>query len=321
MIDFILHYDGKKVKRCYKANEIGAIVKKKDNVIWIDIKDPSIKDINFLKKKFNFHTLALEDSINFNQRPKLDNYVDNYFLVMHSTLFKGDEVHLNEIDMFLGKNFLITIHPNDAISIKNVKSKIEKRVMILEKGPDFLMYSLIDSIVDTFFPVVNKIDDIVDELEDEIYKNPSPDIMNRLGHLKTNSMILKRSAGQQRDVVNMLIRDSTSAFIKPRTSLYLKDVYDHLYRISETIDTVRDLINTSMDAYLSSVSNKMNEIMKVLTVIATIFIPLTFIAGIYGMNFNVMPELDWQYGYPLVLGIMLAVALGMVMYFKRRQWL
>ncbi len=319
MITFILYYDGRKVARCHKAAEIDKILGNKKANVWIDIKDPDLKDINFLKKKFNFHTLALEDCMNFNQRAKLDDYINNCFIVMHSASLENHEINFNELDIFMGKNFIVTIHPKNSEPVDKVKEKVEKKVMVMEKGSDFLLYSLLDELVDTYFPVTSKLDDKIDELEVEVFKEATPELISELSQIRSTCLMLKRSVAPQRDLINMLLRKPE--FIKPRTMLYFKDVYDHMYRVSEAVDSFRDSINVAVESYHSTASNRMNEIMKVLTVIATIFMPLTFIAGVYGMNFTFMPELDWAYGYPAVLLLMLAMGIVMMLYFKKKKWL
>lgn len=316
MIQSIVYADKNRIMEA-NQKDMPKLMKKN---IWIDIINPDKNDTEFLKKHFKFHKLALEDCLHAIQRPKLDDYGNYYFIVMHSFYREEKKVKSAELDIFLGKNFLITVHEKKLGFIDDIKGKLNKNPMLISKGVDVTIHSILDSMVDGLFPIVDEISDSLDKVEDEIFRNPKQQIVNKLFHLRRNSLTIRKSVALQREVVNMLI-SGDARFIQQGTVLYFRDVYDHLYRIYETTDTIRDTISSALESYLSTISNRMNEIMKTLTIIATIVLPLTLIAGIYGMNFNYMPELNWHYGYYTVLLLMLSIGIVMLLYFRKRGWI
>lgn len=316
MIDSIFVIDKRGTRKIkqkdFKRNKI------KGN-IWIDIIDPNKEDMEFLKKHFDFHKLALEDCLHSIQRPKLDDYNSFYFIVTHSIEFENEKLRSIELDFFLGKNFLVTSHFEDMECVEEAKKRLEKRVDI-GKSSDFLLYTILDILVDELFPLVDKIDDEIDSLEKRILKRPTQELINKMFHLKRNSLLFRRVVAPQRDVVALFAKRDSSLIPQEHT-IYFMDIYDHLYRICETIDTFRDMIASMMESYLTVISNRMNEIMKTLTIIATIVLPLTLITGIYGMNFAFMPELQWEYGYPAALLLMAIIAAIMLIYFRTKKWI
>jgi magnesium transporter len=292
-------------------------------VTWINIVGLHRTDaIEKIGSHYNLHPLVLEDILNVTQRPKID-YFENYIFIVLKMLTYNDEsneVESEQVSIILGKNFVFTFQERKGDVFDSVRERIRNNKGIIRKnGADYLLYSLIDVIVDNYFIILEKLGEEVEDLENEVVSNPSPDTVQTIHRLKRNLIDLRRSIWPLREVLNNLSRGESELLKK--TSIYFRDVYDHTVQIIDTIETFRDMVSGVLDIYLSSVSNRMNAVMKVLTVIATIFMPLTFITGIYGMNFKYMPELEWKFGYPLVLIVMLCIGIGMIIYFKRKKWL
>ncbi len=319
----------------YEEKEIVSIeesflYRDRKGVLWINI--DGLHDVNILEKLgafFTIHPLVLEDVLNTGQRPKID-FTENYiFMVLRMLQYNEKEKILDseQVSIVSGSNFVISFQEKqgdvfDAIRdrIRNNKGKIRK------EGADYLFYSLIDMIVDNYFVILEKMEDRIDALEDELLTNASKETLHKIHRLKREMLQLRKSIWPLREIINGLIRGD-SPLIKENTRIYFRDVYDHTIHIIDTIENFRDMVSGMLDIYLSSMSNKLNEIMKLLTIIATIFIPLTFIAGIFGMNFNTnsspwnMPELNWYYGYPLVLFLMALIGIVMLVYFRKKNWL
>lgn len=295
-----------------------------NSIAWVNV--DGVHDINLIKEfgeYFNLHPLLLEDLSTPGQRPKFDDYDDYIFLVLNMLQYeeKKGEVKTEQVSFILGKNYVLTFQedPQDIFNpnrerLKGGKGKTRK------SGPDYLMYSLIDTVVDNYFIILEKMSDKIEELEAKIIADPGPAWLNEIYQLKRELISLRKSIWPLREVVSKLERDENK-LVSPATRVFFKDVYDHTIQVIDTIETFRDILSGILDIYLSGTSNKMNSVMKVLTVISTIFIPLTFIAGIYGMNFRHMPELNWEYGYYYVLAGCLMVALIMMVFFKKKKWL
>jgi magnesium transporter len=277
---------------------------------------------------FGLHPLTIEDILHTGQRPKIDHYDDYLFLVINLISFDDEsrEMSMEQISFVLGPNYLLTFHEKDDNIFADVLARLESNKGRTRKlGVDYLLYSLLDRVVDNFFSVLEKIGEEVEDLEEELIAAPSPETLQAIHFLKREMILLRKSVWPLREVINGLQRDET-AFLGESIRLYLKDLYDHTIQILETVESFRDIISGMIDIYLSSVSNRMNEVMKVLTIFAVIFIPLTFIAGLYGMNFNSsrspfnMPELNWYFGYPFALLLMGGTAISMLIYFKKKKW-
>ncbi len=295
--------------------------KDKPSVTWINM--DGIHDVKLIEKigqHFGIHPLVLEDIVNTEQRPKMEDF-GNYLFVVLKMLRFNEGIASEQVSMIIGNNYAISFQETEGDVFNNIRERIRTgKARIRKLGADYLAYSLIDSIVDNYFAILEKFGDRVEEIEESLVTNPSPEIMHTVQKLKADIAFLRKSVWPLREVINSMIR-SESAIIQNSTDLYLKDVHDHTIQIVETIETFRDRLSEMMDIYLSSLSNKMNEVMKVLTIIATIFIPLTFIVGIYGMNFQYMPELEWPWGYPLVILAMLGISAVMLAYFRRKKWI
>ena len=305
-------------------------LKKRPTVSWINI--DGLHDIQVIEKIgrcFDIHPLVLEDILNTNQRPKIED-LENYIFFVLKMLFydeKKHEIHSEQVSLILGKNFVISFQESIGDVFDNVRERIRNgKGRIRKMGPDYLAYSLIDEIVDNYFVILEKIGEKVEELEEALVSNPEPKTLHKIYNLKREMIHLRRSVWPLREVINIIQRGD-SKLIKPSTNIYLRDLYDHTIQVIDTIETFRDMISGMLDMYMSSVSNKMNEIMKVLTIFAAIFIPLTFIAGVYGMNFDPeyspfnMPELKWYFGYPMALCIMTGLVIVMLAYFKHKRWM
>ena len=302
-----------------------SVFKNKPTVTWINVDglhEPEA--IDNICKNFDIHPLVLEDILNTDQRPKLEEFDKYLFLVVKMASFdeKKKHVYSEQVSIILGDNFVISFQEGlegdvfDLIRdrIRNNKGRIRKM------GPDYLAYSLIDAIVDNYFGIIERISDRLEAVEEELVSNPTTKTLRIIYDLKREIILLRKFLWPQREVINFLLRGD-SELIKDSTKIYLKDVYDHTIQIIDSIDTYRDMLAGMLDIYLSSISNRLNEVMKVLTIIATIFMPLTFIAGVYGMNFKYMPEINWIFGYPFILGLMLFIAFVMLIYFKRKKWI
>jgi magnesium transporter len=265
----------------------------------------------------------MEDVLNTEQRPKLEDYEGYLFVVLKRLGFDRREGRVSEsqVSIVLGAGFVLSFQESGGPLFEPVRQRIRgTRGRLRKLGPDFLLHALIDCVVDEYFGVLEQVGEEIERLEEQILDRPSPVAMRTLHRLKRELIALRRSVWPLREVIGGLDR-SDSTLLSPGVELYLRDVYDHTIHVIDTVESYRDTLSGLLDVYLSSLSNRMNEIMKLLTIISTIFIPLTFIAGVYGMNFRHMPELEWRWGYFAVLGGMLAVALALVVFFRRRRWL
>ena len=295
-------------------------------VTWVDVSGlGNLDTINAVGAIFNLHGLALEDVINTHQRPKAEEYEDFLFVVLRLVSLDR-QLHSEQISMFVGENFVVTFQERPGDCFDAVRDRLRRqRGRIRGSGADYLAYALIDSIIDSYFPILERYGEKVEELEDQVVEQGEANLMGDIHEMKRDLLFLRRAIWPLRELVNSLIRDTTT-FIDERTQIYFRDCYDHAIQLIDMIETYREIASGLIDIYLSSVSTKLNEIMKVLTIIATIFIPLSFIASLYGMNFERdaspwnMPELGWYYGYPFALGLMAAVAAGLVYYCLRRGW-
>ena len=298
--------------------------KDKSTVTWINIDGLHEVDIiQKIGKEFGLHPLVLEDVVNTEQRPKIEDLEDYIFIISKMLFYneEEDQVKIEQFSLVLGKNFVLSFQEKFGDIFNPVRQRLRvKRGRIRKRGADYLMYALIDSIVDNYFSVLEKIGEKVESLEEELMIDPSQKTLQAIHHLKTELIFLRKSVWPLREVISYLERGESN-LIQDKTGIFLRDVYDHTIQVIDTIETFRDMVSGMLDVYLSSVSNRMNEVMKVLTIIATIFMPMTFIAGIYGMNFKFMPELEWNWGYPLVLGMMLLLVVIMLLWFRRKRFL
>lgn len=302
-----------------------------ESVSWVDVQGLGNRDIlERLGQVFDLHPLVLEDVVNMAERPKIEEYEDQLLIIARMVVPKERSFgfHSEQVSLVLGKYYLLTVQEEPEYDcFDGVRTRIEKNKGIIRKqGADYLAYSLLDSIVDGFFPVLELYGERIEELEEEVIVKPTPQTLQQIYKIRRELLQLRRAIWPQRDAINSLIRDS-SEIISDDVRIYLRDCYDHTVQVMDMVETYRELASGLMDVYLSAVSNKMNEIMKLLTVVSSIFIPLTFVAGIYGMNFNTekspynMPELNWYWGYPLCLGLMALISGGLMIFFWQKGWL
>jgi magnesium transporter len=300
----------------------------KQPVTWVDVEGlGDASTIHALGEIFNVHRLVLEDIVTVHQRPKIEQYDDQLFIVARA-VYPGEHLESEQISLFVGENFVLTFQegrPGDCLEA--IRERIRKKGgRIRDAGHDYLAYALLDAIVDSYFPILEEYGERLETLEDEILLRPQPDTVARIHGIKRDLLTLRRAMWPQRETFNALLRGEGSV-MTTETRLYIRDCYDHSVQILDLLETYRELGSDLIDMYLSMVSNRTNEIMRVLTVISVVFIPLTFIAGVYGMNFDTekslwnMPELKWYFGYPFALLLMLMVALGQMIFFRRRGWL
>jgi magnesium transporter len=291
--------------------------------IWVDVQEPDQEVIEpLLEQRMGFHELAAEDTLSPSTLPKYDSFSKYDFFIFRSVAITLAS-HVTEtykIAAFLGADFLFTVHRRPLVTIDKVITRLPGDRRLLERGVDFLLHSIVDEMVDAHFPLLDEIEDAIDDLQDRIFDDADDAHLEELLHLKRDLNVLRRHALPQRELLNQISRGD-ARFIQREHLIYFRDVYDHMYRISETIDVDRDQMSGTMDAYLSVVANRTNEIMKVLTIFSAIMLPLSLIAGIYGMNFQHMPELQWVRGYPFALSLMGATALVMLTWFWRRGWI
>ncbi len=292
-------------------------------VTWIDVN--GVHDVGVIEQLgqvFGLHPLLLEDIVNTHQRPKLELHGEHLFLVLKMLLDdpEADGFEMEQVSVVIGPRYVLTFQERERDTFDTIRRRLQDpATRIRQHGADFLAYALVDTIVDNYFAVLERVGDRIAELEDEVLESPGREALQQIFSIKGSLVELRRAAWPLRDALSAMSRGDTP-LIQPATLPYLRDVQDHALRVIDTIETYRDMATTMVEMYMSSVSNRLNEVMRVLTVIATIFIPLTFVAGVYGMNFRFMPELAWHWGYPLIWGVMIAIALGLLVFFRRRGW-
>jgi magnesium transporter len=292
-------------------------------VSWINI--DGIHQVDLIEKlgeNFILHPLLLEDVLNTEQRPKLDEFEDHLFVVLKMFHFKdeGKELQAEQVSLIVGSNFVISFQERMGEVFDQVRERLRKgKGRLRKRGADYLTYALIDAVVDSYYTILETLGESIESLQEELVYEPKPEDLRIIQHLKRDMLFLRKSVWPLREVIGNLAKGDTS-FIKEDVLIYLRDVYDHIIQVIDTIETFRDMLSAMLDIYLSSVGNRMNEVMKVLTIIATIFIPMTFLAGIYGMNFKYMPELEWRYAYLFFWIVVSVVLITMVAWFKRKKW-
>lgn len=307
----------KTVEECFSLEDARTIK-------WINV--DGVHEIDVIAKignHYSLHPLTLEDVLNTDQRPKIDDYEDYIFIVLKMFYFheEADELAVEQISLVFRPGIVISFQekPGDVFHpirerLRNTKGKITRN------GSDYLAYALIDAIVDHYFVVLERLGEKIELLQEQLVSEPGEQTLRSIHRLKREMIFLRRSAWPLREIISKMEREE-SPLIQESTTVYIRDVYDHVMYVIDTIETYREMVSGMIDVYLTSMSNRLNEVMKVLTIIATIFIPLTFISGIYGMNFEYMPELRWRWGYFTILAVMGAILIGMLLYFRKKKWL
>jgi magnesium transporter len=293
-------------------------------VTWINIDGlHEIDTVEKVGRQFNIHPLVLEDILNTGQRPKTEEFEDLIFVVLKMLHYNENsgQISSEQFSLVLGSNFLITFQEIQGDVFRTVRERIRKsKTRIRKAGCDYLAYALIDAIVDHYFVILEALGDKIEDIETQLLDNPTRDTLEIIHEMKREMIYLRKQVWPIREIINGLVK-SESSLIQEQLHVYFRDVYDHTIQIIDTIESYRDILTGMLDIYLSTLSNRMNEVMKVLTIIATIFIPITFLAGVYGMNFKFMPELEWRGGYFMVWGIVIVVVGIMIGFFKKKQWL
>ena len=295
-----------------------------DALLWVSLENPNEAEFAILRDVFQFHPLAIEDCMsNGYQPPKVDDFGSYIFLIMHAVHPDRNlkELETVELDLFLGENFLVTVFDSPELHPVNaVFQRMNRDERLTQNGSDFLCHAVLDALVDEYMPVIDLMDDEIEWLEDLVLENPTPETMERIIRLKHSIVTLRRIISPMREVINRLSRDDFP-MIDNHSRIYFRDIYDHLVRIQDLSDTIRDIVSGTMDIYLNSTSLKLNEVMKALTIVSTIFLPLAFLASVYGMNFAVQaPDYNWQFGIHFFWLLCIAIAGGMLLFFKKRGW-
>ena len=312
----------KKFTKDFPAAEISDHCSDEKKIVWADVADPTSEDFTELAEEFSFHPLSIEDCRNAHQRPKVEEYDGYYFIVLYEAELTGPDNHLElrELNIFLGANYLVTVHSRPIRAVETAARLWPEWQDRAEHGAGLLAYLLMDAIVDDYLPLLDVMSERMDELEDTIFGEFDQHSIEEIFRIKKQLLYLRRSITPLRDVFNTMLRREQPIFAR-ETHVYFQDVFDHIIRVADTIDTLRDMLGSTMDAYLSIQGNRMNMVMKRLTSIATILMSVTLVAGIYGMNFTFMPELHARYGYVFALLAMFTIGLSLYLYLRKIKWL
>jgi magnesium transporter len=290
-------------------------------VVWVDVSDPTSQDFVDLAREFGFHPLSIEDCRHEHQRPKVEEYEGYYFLVLYEAEMQAEsQLELRELNIFLGPNYLVTVHSQPIRNIEKAQQTWRRWADVSERRTGLPAYLLMDAIVDDYMPLLDDLSDRLEDVEEKVFENFQPEALQDIFKIRKQLIFLRRAVVPLRDVLNTLLRREQPVFSR-ETMIYFQDVYDHLIRVADSIDALRDIAGSTMDAYLSVSGNRTNFVMKRLTSISAILMSVTLIAGIYGMNFQFMPELGWRYGYIGALVSMLLVGLALYFYFRKIKWL
>ncbi|UCH12395.1 MAG: magnesium/cobalt transporter CorA [Candidatus Omnitrophota bacterium] len=322
-------YDKSKKSLVKNANlkNLNRYISKNGYVVWIDFQDPTEADYKILETIFGFHPLSIEDCKGFTPIPKIDEFDKYIFMIFHRVVYdkEKEDIAAKEMDFFLGKNYLVSLHEAESSSITKMKDKINSRPSFMGYGADIIMHGIIDLFTEKYIPIINYMTEEIERIEDRVIARRTAKIMQKIVKLKRNVSEFKRSILPQRDIIGRLAHRKFR-FISEKAEMYYMDVLDNIVWVHANLESNREMLASIFDAYLSissnnmnETSNRMNRIMQRLTIVATIFMPLTFITGVYGMNFRNMPELLWSWGYFGALGLMLLIGLGMVVYFRKKQ--
>ena len=324
-MEILVYREGsQKVASGFTVEELPELLKEERSVIWVDMEKPTEADEQVLLNIFRFHPLTVEDCRENRHYPKIEEFPGYLYFIVHGVTAdtSPDRFNTIELDGFLGPNYVITYHHEMFRSINNVKKQLTTSPVTCQRGPAFLLHQILDQIVDYYSPVLDDFDERVDQLEDSIFslKRPNDSILEQIMELKRSVLRLRRISAKQMDIFYRMSRGEVHMIPQAMLPFY-RDIYDHLVRVTDLAENYRDLISGALEAYLSVVSNRMNEIMKVLTIFSAVMLPLTFLAGVYGMNFDNIPELHTKYGYFAIWIVMLLVAVIMLSLFWRAGWI
>jgi len=327
MIRSIFHPNDGNLRLDLAISDFSDALKDPDGLLWVDFENtPAETDEPLLREVFNFHPLAIDDALQETHVPKIDDWEEYLYIVLHAVVFnreEGDHVDTLELDIFLGKNFIVTHHDQSIAAVDQVWSTCQRDERYWKNGVDHLLYRLADEVVASYMPVVEALDLEIDEAEDQVFDNPTPRILERIFRLKRAVLHLRRVIGPQREVLNKLARDEYIV-IGTKERVYFRDIYDHLVRLYDITESIRDLVSGTLDTYLSVINNRMNDIMKTLTIITTLFMPISFVTGFFGMNFfgPVAPLFVWtgRVAFVFTLMLMITIPVGMFLWISRRGW-
>ena len=305
--------------------ELPKLLHQTGRLVWVDLHAPTAEEAAVLLRVFRFHPVAVEDALEDIVHPKVDDYGEYLYVVLHGVfgdnLDEDGTVDMHEVDFFLGRNFLVTHHERKSTSVEKIWERVRRQPEFYVGGPDFVFQSIVETMIDRYMPVIETFDERIDELEDEVFQGTAgPHVLERIFGFKRTALKLRRTIHPQREVIRNLSAGQY-ALISKEVQILLRDVYDHLFTVAELIETYRDLLAGTLDAHLSVTSNKMNQIVKTLTVITTILMPLSVLTGIYGMNFEHIPFAGWRWGFHAMIGVVLSLALGAGWYVKKSGWL
>jgi len=320
----LFHKDGSYQKEI-SIDQVKQAIQTPNGFIWVSLENSDEAEINsVLTDVFYFHPLSVEDCLSHGyQTPKVDDFTDYIFMIAHALRPDSnlESLETMELNIFIGTNYLVTCYRDDAMPpIDSVWRRLDRDNRLYLHGPDFLAHAILDSLVDDYMPILDEMDEQIEWLEDQVLATPEPKTLGRILNLKHTVMSLRRIISPQREVINRLTRDEFPQ-IDRQSRIYFRDIYDHLVRIQDLSENIRDIVSGAMDIYLNSTSLRLNVIMKALTIVSTIFLPLSFVAGVYGMNFHYMPELSWKWGYLFVWLIFLSILAAMIWYIRKNRWL
>lgn len=308
----------------YPLDNMSTALADQEGLVWVSLEQPSQEEIStYLADLFKFHPLAIEDcqSTGF-QTPKVDDYGDYLFLVVLALLANNDhsDLYMEELDIFLGKNYVVTIFNGPKMpAVEKLITRLRRDERMVTNGADFLCHALVDSIVDDYSEPLELVESVLEDLEEKVLANPERKTLETILHLKHTIMSIRRVVAPEREVIYHLTREEFPV-IDRQSQMYFRDIYDHLVRVYDWVDILRDMATNALEVYLNATSVRLNEVMKALTIVSTIFLPLAFVAGVYGMNFRYFPELNWKWGYAFAWAIFLLITLGMLYYFRKRKW-
>lgn len=324
MIQSIFYQDGNPPIYDLSIDQMRAALADQAGLLWVNLGRPDAQEVDLiLRDLFKFHPLAIEDCLSLGyQPPKVDDFNHYLFIIAHAVEPQATfrTLKTTELNLFIGKNYVVTSHLEERMTpISKVQAQLARDERLYRNGSDFLAHALLDYLVDEYMPLLDQMDEEIEWLEDQILANPRSATLERILDLKHAVMSLRRIIGPMREMANRLSRDDFTV-IDRQSRIYFRDIYDHLVRIQDLSESIRDIVSGAMDIYLNSTSLRLNEVMKALTIVSTIFLPLSFLAGVFGMNFVVFPEIHWQYGYAYAWVLFILIAALMLYFFKRRRW-
>jgi magnesium transporter len=312
------------ISRELSTEEMAKAIERSGGLLWVDLEAADAAEArSILEGVFHFHHLAVDDCLNRHiDTPKIDDYGQYLFIISQGIRFhaRSERLETTELDLFLGPNYVVSFHDHRLAAVDDVRRRASADGPLASRGADFLVHALLDAVVDQFQPAVDEMDQVTEGLEESVLANPQRRVLQDVLLLKRNALRLRRTLLPQRDVVNRFARGEFPRLVSEEAHIYFRDIYDHVVRVEEMVEGLRDLAESVLNTYLSSINNRMNEVMKVLSIVATIILPLTLIAGIYGTNFENLPELGWQWGYFGMLGAMAVITLGLIAFFRWRKW-